>query len=47
MFETTTGYERLHETSNDNNALENLKGRDHSADLGGDGRIILSRILGK
>jgi hypothetical protein len=27
--------------------LESLKGRDHSEDLGIDGRIILSRILGK
>jgi hypothetical protein len=27
--------------------LENLKGRDHSEDLGVDGRIILKCILGK
>jgi len=27
--------------------LENLKGRDHSEDLGVDGRKILERILGK
>jgi hypothetical protein len=27
--------------------LESLKGRDHSEDLGVDGRIILKRILGK
>jgi hypothetical protein len=27
--------------------LENLKGRDHSEDLGVDGRIILEWILGK
>jgi len=26
---------------------ENLKGRDHSEDLGIDGRIILARLLGK
>jgi hypothetical protein len=27
--------------------VENLKGRDHSEDLGVDGRIILEWILGK
>jgi hypothetical protein len=27
--------------------LENLKGRDHSEDLGVDGKIILEWILGK
>jgi hypothetical protein len=27
--------------------LENLKGRDHTEDLGVDGRIILERVLGK
>jgi hypothetical protein len=27
--------------------LENLEGKDHSEDLGVDGRIILERILGK
>jgi hypothetical protein len=27
--------------------LENLKGRDHSEDLGVDGRIALTLILGK
>jgi hypothetical protein len=27
--------------------LENLKGRDHSEDLGVDGRIMLELILGK
>jgi hypothetical protein len=27
--------------------IENLRGRDHSEDLGVDGSIILERILGK
>jgi hypothetical protein len=27
--------------------LENLKGRDHSEDLGVDGKVILELILGK
>jgi hypothetical protein len=27
--------------------LENLKGRDHSEDIGVDGKIILQSILGK